>query len=141
MPIGAFAAVKEVMNSFMTNPVLGHITTFGGHPVSAAAALAAIRYIKEEGLTELVESKEKLFRANLEHPKIFEIRGKGLLLAVEIGSFENVQSFIKLGLIEGFISDWFIFHDSAFRIAPPLNISDEEIIQACTLIKNVLDKI
>lgn len=141
MPIGAFAAAKKVMHSFTTNPILGHITTFGGHPVSSAAALAAVSYINNNGLKDEAVAKEKLFRKNLKHPKIFEIRGKGLLLAVEIGSFENVQKFIKQGLTEGFITDWFIFHDSAFRIAPPLNITNQEIVEVCNLIKIALDKI
>jgi len=141
MPIGAFAASPEIMNSFKTNPVLGHITTFGGHPVSAAASLAAISYINESGIVDLVATKENLFRKHLSHPKISEIRGTGLLLAVEIGSFENVLKLVKQGLQDGFVTDWFIFHDTAFRIAPPLNITENEIILACDMIKNALNKI
>jgi acetylornithine/succinyldiaminopimelate/putrescine aminotransferase len=141
MPIGAFAASKSVMQSFTTNPVLGHITTFGGHPVSAAAALAAISYINENDLALDAVRKEELFRKHLQHHLISEIRGKGLLLAVEIGSFDLVLKLIKQGMNDGFITDWFIFHDTAFRIAPPLNISDDEIILACNLIKDALNKI
>ena len=141
MPIGAFVANKSIMDSFMTNPILGHITTFGGHPVSAAASLACIQQISESNIVNYVPSKEKLFRENLKHPLIKEIRGYGLLLAVEIGSFDNVLKFVKTGIELGFITDWFIFSDSAFRIAPPLNITDEEILQACDLIIQALNKI
>jgi acetylornithine/succinyldiaminopimelate/putrescine aminotransferase len=141
MPIGAFAASKKIMHSFTSNPVLGHITTFGGHPVSAAASLAAITFINESGIVYDVYRKEQLFRQNLIHDKILEIRGKGLLLAVEIGGFDNVIKLVKQGLADGFVTDWFIFHDSAFRIAPPLNISDNEIVEACNLIKSALGKI
>jgi acetylornithine/succinyldiaminopimelate/putrescine aminotransferase len=141
MPIGAFAANREIMHSFTSNPVLGHITTFGGHPVSAAASLAAISFINESGIVDDVNRKEQLFRKNLIHDKILDIRGIGLLLAVEIGGFDNVIKLVKQGLADGFVTDWFIFHDSAFRIAPPLNISDNEIIEACNLIKSALGKI
>ena len=141
MPIGAFVASKEIMDSFKTNPVLGHITTFGGHPVSSAAALAAIRHINESGLVNTVREKEMLFREKLVHPKISEIRGNGLLLAVEIGSFDNVMKLVRKGIELGFITDWFIFHDSAFRIAPPLNITESEIIEVCALIIQALNEI
>lgn len=141
MPIGAFVAPKHIMDSFKTNPVLGHITTFGGHPVSAAASLAAIKYINESNLVEQVLEKEMIFRQNLKHKLISEIRGNGLLLAVEIGSFQNVLKLVKAGIEVGFITDWFIFHDSAFRIAPPLNISNEQIIEVCGLIIEALNRI
>ncbi len=141
MPIGAFASATHIMQSFKTNPVLGHITTFGGHPVCAAAAFAAISYIAESGLVNDVEKKEMLFRKYLKNPKISEIRGKGLLLAVEIGSFDNVIRFIKQGIDIGFVTDWFIFHDTAFRIAPPLNITEQEIALVCDMINRALDRI
>ncbi len=141
MPIGAFAAPKSIMDSFKTNPVLGHITTFGGHPVSAAASLAAIKYINESGLVKQVKEKEMLFRKLLKHPKITEIRGEGLLLAVEIGNFDNVLALVSKGVELGFITDWFIFHDSAFRIAPPLNITESEIKKVCGLIIDALNQI
>ncbi|OQC46562.1 MAG: Acetylornithine aminotransferase [Bacteroidetes bacterium ADurb.Bin028] len=141
MPIGAFVASKKIMHSFTTNPILGHITTFGGHPVSAAAALAFLQHLNQSQLIEEVEEKEKLFRKNLKHQKIKEIRGKGLLLAVEIENFDMVLKLVKQGLKDGFITDWFIFHDSAFRIAPPLNITKEEILLASKLIIESLNKI
>ena len=141
MPIGAFAASGEIMKSFTSNPALGHITTFGGHPVCCAAALTAIRFINESGLVKDVFRKEKLFRKYLVHPKISEIRGRGLLLAIELKDSSSVYKFIKQGLVEGFVTDWFIFHDSAFRIAPALNITDDEIRTSCELIINALNKI
>ncbi|HPX74988.1 MAG TPA: aspartate aminotransferase family protein [Bacteroidales bacterium] len=141
MPIGAFAAPKKIMHSFTTNPILGHITTFGGHPVSAAAALAFLQHLTQSHIIEEVEDKEKLFRENLKHPKIKDIRGKGLLLAVEIENFDMVLKLVKQGLKDGFVTDWFIFHDSAFRIAPPLNITKEEILLTSKLIIESLNKI
>jgi acetylornithine/succinyldiaminopimelate/putrescine aminotransferase len=141
MPIGAIASPKNIMDAFKTNPVLGHITTFGGHPLSSVAALAAIQYINENHLAEKANENEIIFRENLVHPKINQIRGKGLLLAVEIGSFDNVMKFIKIGIDKGFITDWFVFYDTAFRIAPPLNITKEEIIISCNLIKEALNQI
>ena len=141
MPIGAFVSSKEIMNCFKNNPVLGHITTFGGHPVSSAAAYSTIKYINESNIVETISKKELLFRKYLKHPKIREIRGKGLLLAVEIGSFNEVLKIIKQGLKQGFVTDWFIFHDTAFRIAPPLNITEKEIFDSCNLIIDVLNQI
>ena len=142
MPIGAFVSSRKIMSAFMTDPVLGHITTFGGHPVSAAAALAGVKIINESGIVDSVQAKADRFIKNLKsHPKVEEIRGKGLLLAVEIGSFDNVSKFIRRGIDNGIISDWFIFHDTAFRIAPPLVISDDEIDEACTLIIKTLNEI
>ncbi len=142
MPIGAFVSSRKIMSSFMTDPVLGHITTFGGHPVSAAAALAGVKIINESGIVDTIQAKSDRFRSNLMgHPKIEEIRGKGLLLAVEIGSFDNVLHFIKKAIDNGLISDWFIFHDTAFRIAPPLVISNDEIDEASELIIKTLNEI
>ena len=142
MPIGAFVSSREIMSSFMTDPVLGHITTFGGHPVSCAAALAGVKLINESGIVDQVQRKSNRFKANLiSHPKVLEVRGEGLLLAVEIGSFDNILKFIRRGITNGIISDWFIFHDTAFRIAPPLVISDDEIDEACCLIRRTLDEI
>lgn len=138
MPIGAFVAPKNIMDAFMSNPVLGHITTFGGHPVSAAAALASLKYINESGIVQTVRHKEQLFRKYLISNKIREIRGVGLLLAVELGDAAMVQKVVKKGLEIGFITDWFIFHDTAFRIAPPLIISDDEIRQSCDFVLSAL---
>ncbi len=123
MPLGAFISSAAIMSVFKTNPVLGHITTFGGHPVCCAAGLANLEVLLREGLIKDVAGKEKLFRDHLEHPAIREIRGLGLFLAVELGSGEKVQEFISLAKDDGLVTDWFIFHDTAFRIAPPLIIS------------------
>jgi acetylornithine/succinyldiaminopimelate/putrescine aminotransferase len=141
MPIGAFVSSKEIMSYFKHNPALGHITTFGGHPVSSAAAFATIKYINESGIVDMVKEKEYLFRKYLKHHKINEIRGNGLLLAVEIGNFDNVLKLVRTGLNIGFVTDWFIFYNSAFRIAPPLTITQNEILKACNLINEALDKI
>ncbi len=105
------------------------------------ASLAAIKHINESGLVNSVKSKELLFRKLLSHKLITEIRGEGLLLAVEIGGFENVISLVRKGIDIGFITDWFIFKDSAFRIAPPLNITESEIHKVCGLIIEALNQI
>lgn len=141
MPLGAIAAPNELMNKFTTDPVLGHITTFGGHPVSCAAALAGIDYLLENKLISFVNNKYELFIENLIHPEIKEIRGMGLFLAVELENGEKVQRLVKEGIKAGFVTDWFIFCDNAFRIAPPLTITENEILECIGLIKLALDKI
>ncbi len=141
MPIGALVADKRVMDSFQTNPVLGHITTFGGHPVSAAAALANLQVLLNENIIAKVESKGLLFKELLKHPKIHSIRGTGLFYAVELNDFAQVRAFILKALENGLVSDWFIFNDKFFRIAPPLIISEEEIHEACRIILKTLDEI
>jgi acetylornithine/succinyldiaminopimelate/putrescine aminotransferase len=142
MPLGAFISSKEIMDCLTTNPPLGHITTFGGHPVSCAASLASIDVIMQEKLLESVGAKEKLI-VNLlkDHPQISSIRSHGLFMAVELGSFTKVQAVIKYGLDNGFLTDWFLFCDTAFRIAPPLIISEEEIYSVCKIILEALDSL
>lgn len=140
MPIGAFIAKKEVMGSFKNNPLLGHITTFGGHPVSAAASLATIKVIQEEKLMDLVETKANLFKKLLVHPKIKSIRNKGLMMAVEFESFEILKPIIDRAIEKGVITDWFLFCDDAMRIAPPLVISEEEIEKACWVILEAIEE-
>lgn len=134
MPIGAFIAKKEVMNSFANNPLLGHITTFGGHPVSCAASLATIQILLEENLINEVESKANLFKSLLIHPQIKSIRNKGLMMAVEFDSFETLKPIIDRAIENGVITDWFLFCDDSMRIAPPLTISEDEIKEACRII-------
>lgn len=134
MPIGAFIANKELMGAFKNNPLLGHITTFGGHPVSSAASLATIEVILEGDLIEQVESKANLFKKLLVHPKIKSIRNKGLMMAVEFESFEVLKPIIDRAIEKGIITDWFLFCDDAMRIAPPLVITHEEIEIACQII-------
>ncbi|HOY38394.1 MAG TPA: aspartate aminotransferase family protein [Bacteroidales bacterium] len=141
MPLGAFVAEKKVMNSFTSNPVLGHITTFGGHPVSCAAALASLQIITAGQLWINANTSEKIFRQLLSHKLIKTIRGKGLLLAVELQSVEVTMQFVRAALTQGLITDWFIFHPTAFRIAPPLNITRDEIQLACAKILKTLNSI
>jgi acetylornithine/succinyldiaminopimelate/putrescine aminotransferase len=142
LPLGAFIASKEIMQCLTSNPVLGHITTFGGHPLSCAAGMASFRFLMENHLIESVAYKGELFCQLLaDHPKVKEIRHKGLLMAVELGDADKLQSFISLGLAKGIVSDWFLFCNTAFRISPPLIITEEEIHMTCDLIRLVLDEI
>lgn len=141
MPIGALVADKKIMNSFKTDPVLGHITTFGGHPVSSAAALAGLKEFERLKLVEKVDSKGELFKNLLSNNKIKDIRGRGLFIAVEVESFDFVLSFVKKAISNGLITDWFIFNTNSFRIAPPLTISENEIIESCKIINKTLNQI
>ena len=134
MPIGAFVARQEIMQTLQNDPVLGHITTFGGHPVCAAASLAAIEVLENEKLVRDVEEKSKLFVSLLKHPQIKEIRACGLLLALQFDNFENTKAIIDRCIENGVITDWFLFNDSSLRIAPPLTISPQEIQRACEVI-------
>ena len=139
MPIGAFIADKKIMDALKDNPILGHITTFGGHPVSCAAGLATLEVILEEKLITEVFAKEQLFRDCLQHPLIKEIRGKGLMLSVQLETFEQVEKVSKQCVENGVIIDWFLHCDSALRIAPPLTIAENEIREACVIIVKALD--
>lgn len=139
MPIGAFISSKEIMNSLTNNPILGHITTFGGHPVCCAAADATLTVLLEEKLMDGVEAKEQLFRKLLKHPKIKSINGKGLLLSVEFESYEQNKVIIDKCIEKGVITDWFLFNSHSMRIAPPLIVSEEEIQFACETIINSIN--
>jgi len=141
MPIGAFVSDKKIMDSFTNNPVLGHITTFGGHPVSAAAALANLKVLLNENIIEEVNKKGEYLVSILKHKKIKSIRGTGLFYSVQLESAEQVQKFINIAVREGMITDWFIFLDNRFRIAPPLIITKEEVDTVVEIIKKVLDKL
>jgi acetylornithine/succinyldiaminopimelate/putrescine aminotransferase len=141
MPIGAFIAPKELMKKLSLNPVLGHITTFGGHPVSCAAALATIHVVQDEKLAEQVSAKEKLFLKLLQHPLIHSVRHKGLMMAVEMESFDILKKTIDKAIMKGILTDWFLFCDNAMRIAPPLVITEEEIKASCELILETMDEI
>jgi acetylornithine/succinyldiaminopimelate/putrescine aminotransferase len=134
MPIGAFIASHQVMSALKENPILGHITTFGGHPVSCAAGLAALQVLLNENLADTVPEKEALFRKLLVHPSIKQVRGKGLMLAVEMESFEFNKKVIDRCIANGVITDWFLHCSNAMRIAPPLIITPDEIKKACGLI-------
>lgn len=139
MPLGAFISSNEIMNSLTSNPPLGHITTFGGHPVCCAAGLASLEIIIDEKLVAACESKSAVFRERLVHPLIKEIRGEGLLLAVELGKHELVSYVISHAPEHGIILDYFLFCPGAFRIAPPLIISEDEISDVCNRLKALLD--
>ncbi|MBP8067455.1 MAG: aspartate aminotransferase family protein [Pedobacter sp.] len=134
MPIGAFISSKEIMSVLTENPILGHITTFGGHPVSCAAGLATLNVILKENLVAEVNAKGELFKSLLQHPKIKEVRGKGLMLAVEFDSYETNKSIIDGCIADGIITDWFLHCSNSMRIAPPLIITEEEIREACKII-------
>ncbi|WP_257670544.1 aspartate aminotransferase family protein [Parapedobacter tibetensis] len=140
MPIGAFVANKAVMDVIKDNPMLGHITTFGGHPVSCAAALASLNVILDEHLVEGVARKATLFRQYLRHPAIREIRGLGLMMCLQLASFAQVENISKYCAEHGVIIDWFLHCETALRIAPPLTISDQEIKMACEVILRGLQR-
>jgi len=139
MPIGAFVSSNHIMSALCENPILGHITTFGGHPVCCAAGLAALQTLLDEQLIEQVAAKEALFRKLLAHPAIKQIRGKGLILAAELESFDLNKQVIDRCIENGVIADWFLHCSNSMRIAPPLIISYEEITQACTIITEALN--
>ncbi len=139
MPLGAFIARREVMQTLTHDPVLGHITTFGGHPVCTAAGLATLEILLEGDLLAQVPAKEALFRDLLAHPAIREVRSAGLWLAVDLGEAVKVQQVIRHCVDQGVITDWFLFNDRSLRIAPPLIITEEEIHRACSVILSGLD--
>lgn len=139
MPIGAFISSKEIMASLKINPILGHITTFGGHPVSAAASLATLQTIMKENLLQKVEAKAELIKSLLRHKLIKNIRNKGLMMAVEFGSFEVLKPIIDKAIELGVVTDWFLYCDNSMRIAPPLTITDEEIKAAAEIILEAME--
>ena len=142
MPLGGVASSKQILDSFTYNPCLGHITTFGGHPVCCAAGLAALNYMIDNNIVEQVERKGALFEERVsKHPKVLEIRRSGLLLAVELGKSEYLYRLMEIFKEEGIMSDWFLYCDTAFRISPPLTISEAEIEECCTIIARSLDRL
>ena len=134
MPIGAFISSREIMVSLATNPILGHITTFGGHPVSCAAGLATLQTILNENIVEGVTEKGLLFKKLLQHPAIKEVRGIGLMMAIVFENFDINKKIIDACIADGVISDWFLHCSNAMRIAPPLIITEAEIEWACGII-------
>ena len=141
MPLGAFIADKSLMDHFTDNPVLGHITTFGGHPVCCAAGLAALQVLLEEGLTEQVAAKAALFQQLVQHPKIVSVRSFGLWAAVEFDSFETCKRVIDACLSDGVFSDWFLFAPQCLRLSPPLTITEDQIRKAAAILLDNLEKI
>lgn len=141
MPVGAFTASSEMMDLLSDNPKLGHITTFGGHPVIAAASLATLQEITETDLIPQTLEKETLFRSLLVHPLIKEIRGRGLMLAVMTEDAEITNQIILKCQDKGLILFWLLFEGKAIRITPPLTISGEEIKEGCAILLEVMDEV
>ncbi len=139
LPIGAFISSKEIMSSLSHDPALGHITTFGGNPVCCASALATLQVIEEEKLLEQVEAKGKRIETLLQHPRIKEIRRIGLLFAIDFDSVERVNRIVNLTKEHGVICYWFLSHPESFRIAPPLTITDAEIMESCSVILKAIE--
>lgn len=131
MPLGAFIADKVLMDAFTENPVLGHITTFGGHPVCCAAGMAAMKALLEEGMIKSVKEKAELFNSLLKHPTIKAVHTFGLWFAVEFDSFETNKKVIDVCIAAGVLTDWFLFASDCLRISPPLIIEEEQIKKAC----------
>ena len=134
MPIGAFISDQKIMQCLSVDPILGHITTFGGHPVSCAAALATLKELTETDIISKVHFKADLIKSLLVHQQILEIRNAGLMMAVQLDSFELVQKVINYSLEKGVVVDWFLFNNQSIRLAPPLVISEEEIQEAVGVI-------
>lgn len=142
MPLGAFAARHEIMDTLQVNPVLGHITTFGGHPVCCAAGLAAMKYLLDEKVLQGVEAKGARYESLLkDHSAVKEVRRAGLLLAVELGRSDRLYRIMEIFKEVGILSDWFLFCDTAFRISPPLVITEAEILESVLLIREALDRL
>lgn len=141
MPIGAFISSAAIMSVLSFNPILGHMTTFGGHPVCCAAGLATLDTLLNEKIVEQVDEKGNYFRSLLIHPAIKEIRGKGLMLAIAFESFEINKKIIDACIEDGVISDWFLHCSNAMRIAPPLIITKDEIAETCKIILSNIQKV
>lgn len=141
LPLGCFMAPRSIMQCLSHDPPLGHITTFGGNPLSCSASKAAIAYTETHQLINEIPQKEAMFRSLLKHPQIIGISGKGLLLALHLGSEKKVKKVLPVLLKNGVISDWFLFCDTALRISPPLIITGEQIEESCRIIREALDQI
>lgn len=139
MPIGAFISSSKIMKSIEDKPILGHISTFGGHPVCCAAGNASLNYIEKHQLLDKVSEKEALFRKLLVHPKIKKTSGKGLMLSIELDNFDEVERTMKRCMEHGVIIDWFLYNTNCLRISPPLIISNSEIHKVCKTILRSLD--
>jgi acetylornithine/succinyldiaminopimelate/putrescine aminotransferase len=135
MPIGAFVSSAENMNLFTNNPVLGHITTFGGNPVTAAAAKATLEVLLKTRAYETAPQLENIFKKRLQHKAIKQLRSKGLLMSLTFENFETNKKIIDLCI------DWFLFAPNCMRIAPPLIISEEEINTACDIILQAIETV
>lgn len=140
VPVGAFMSSKEIMQSLSHSPKLGHITTFGGNPLIAASSLATLQEVLDSGLMNEVDRKEQLFRSYLQHPKIKNINGLGLMLAVNLGSPDYTLQVAKRCMEEGLIVFWQLYKNEYLRISPPLTISDKEIKEGCDIIVKILSE-
>jgi acetylornithine/succinyldiaminopimelate/putrescine aminotransferase len=140
MPLGAFIAGQSLMATLTDQPVLGHITTFGGHPVCCAAGLASMQVLLQEHWIDEVQRKERLFRQRLAHPAIRAVRSCGLLIAVEFDSFDLNKRIIDICIRNGILTDWFLFAPECLRIAPPLTITEQEIGSACDIMLAAMDE-
>ncbi|MEK9739828.1 MAG: aminotransferase class III-fold pyridoxal phosphate-dependent enzyme [Flavobacteriaceae bacterium] len=141
LPVGAFSASHELMSVLEEHPKLGHITTFGGNPLIAAACLATLRQIRDSSILSDIAEKETLFRTELQHPKIQSIRGKGLMLAIMLDSPESVSKVILNGIDRGLLLFWLLWEKSAIRISPPLTLTHKEIKKGCTILRSLLDEL
>ncbi len=139
LPIGAILASQKLLSVFTDNPILGNISTFGGHPLSAAAAVAGLEVLEEENLIAQVEAKGKRFEEALKnHPKVKAVRRVGLMMAVQFSGFDELKPIIDRAIAAGLLTDWFLFCDDAMRLAPPLTITEEEIEWALEILLSVL---
>jgi acetylornithine/succinyldiaminopimelate/putrescine aminotransferase len=141
LPLGAFISSPAILSSLTHHPPLGHITTFGGHPLSCAAGLAAWEELLSSDIMKKIPGKEKIIRKKMVHPLIREARGTGLLFAVDLPDAGLPDKLVRLALKNGVITDWFLFREQAFRISPPLTITDEELEKGCDLLLETLDEI
>ena len=141
MPIGAFIGSWKLMNLLSFQPKLGHITTFGGHPINCAASLACLKHLLNSNVMEKIILKEKLFKQHLVHPKIKQIRGVGLMLALEFNDESLAKKVVEESMQNGLLLFYFLFTKTAIRITPPLTISNKEIIKGCKIIKKILNEV
>lgn len=140
VPVGAFMSSGKIMDTLSHSPKLGHITTFGGNPLIAAASYATLKEVLESGLMNEVDEKEKLFRELLVHPKIKNINGKGLMLAVNLGAPEYTLEVAKKCMERGLIVFWQLYRNEYLRISPPLTLSMDEIREGCQIILDILNE-
>jgi acetylornithine/succinyldiaminopimelate/putrescine aminotransferase len=141
VPIGAFVADKKLMQTFTSNPVLGNINTYGGNALCCAAAFANLKIILDDKILLQIEFKEKLIREQLVHPMIKSIRGKGLMLSLEFGDVKLNKAIIRKCIENGLLTDWYLFSDTTLRIAPPLIITETEILESCKIILKSINEI
>lgn len=137
MPLGGFAAPKSIMESLTFNPPLGHITTFGGHPVCCAAGMAAMGFIEDHNLMEQVEHKSRLFSEGINNPHIKTVRAHGLLIAIEMEDNDSCNRFLAAMIELGLLTESFFFCEHGLRIAPPLTITEDEIKEVCQMLNSI----